>query len=64
MRARQLLALLGIALFAAACGPDTKTDPNTDANTRVGRPNPRASLATRPGGPSAGPSKKNTALLN
>jgi peptidoglycan-associated lipoprotein len=51
MRARHFLALLGIALFTVACGPDTKTDPNTDANTRLGRPNPRASWQdfTRPG---------------
>jgi len=51
MRARQLLAFLGIALFAAACGPDTKTEPNTDANTRLGRPNPGASWQdfTNPG---------------
>jgi peptidoglycan-associated lipoprotein len=43
MRVRHFLALLGIALFAAACGPDTKSDPNADAATRLGRPNPRTS---------------------
>jgi peptidoglycan-associated lipoprotein len=43
MRVRHLLALLGIAVFAAACGPDTRTDPNADAATRVGRPDARAS---------------------
>ena len=43
MRFRHILALLGIAVFAAACGPDTKTDPNANADTRVGRPDPRGS---------------------
>jgi peptidoglycan-associated lipoprotein len=43
MRVKHLLALLGIAVFAAACGPDTRTEPNADANTRLGRPNPRTS---------------------
>ena len=45
MRFKQLLALLGIAVFAAACGPDTKTDPNANADTRTGRPDPRGSWA-------------------
>lgn len=51
MRVKQILALLGIAVFVAACGPDTKTDPNTDAATRLGRPDPRASWSdfTNPG---------------
>jgi peptidoglycan-associated lipoprotein len=43
MRVKQLLALLGIAVFVAACGPDTKSDPNADASTRLGRPDPRTS---------------------
>jgi len=51
MRFKQLLALLGIAVFTAACGPDTKTDPNANANTRTGRPDPRGSWTdfTNPG---------------
>lgn len=43
MRFRQHLALLGLAVFVAACGPDTKTDPNTTINTNQGRPDPRGS---------------------
>jgi peptidoglycan-associated lipoprotein len=43
MRFRQFLALIGVAIFAAACGPDTKTDPNANADTRTGRPDPRGS---------------------
>ena len=51
MRVKHLLALLGIAAFVAACGPDTKTDPNADAATRLGRPDPRTSWSdfTNPG---------------
>jgi peptidoglycan-associated lipoprotein len=51
MRVKHLLALLGIAVFVAACGPDTKTDPNADAATRLGRPDPRRSWSdfTNPG---------------
>jgi len=51
MRVKQLLALLGIAVFVAACGPDTKSDPNADASTRLGRPDPRTSWQdfTNPG---------------
>ncbi|MCW5772007.1 MAG: peptidoglycan-associated lipoprotein Pal [Rhodospirillaceae bacterium] len=51
MRLKHLLALLGIAVFMAACGPDTKTDPNADATSRLGRPDPRGSWRdfTNPG---------------
>jgi len=51
MRVKHFLALLGIAAFMAACGPDTKSDPNADASTRVGRPDPRTSWSdfTNPG---------------
>jgi peptidoglycan-associated lipoprotein len=51
MRVKQFLALLGIAVFVAACGPDTKSDPNADASTRLGRPDPRTSWQdfTNPG---------------
>jgi peptidoglycan-associated lipoprotein len=51
MRVKHLLALLGIAVFVAACGPDTKRDPNADASTRHGRPDPRTSWSdfTNPG---------------
>ena len=51
MRFKQFLAFIGIAIFAAACGPDTKTDPNANADTRTGRPDPRGSWSdfTNPG---------------
>ena len=51
MRVKHFLALLGIAVFAAACGPDTKSDPNADASTRRGRPDARAPWSdfTNPG---------------
>ena len=51
MRVKHLLALLGMAVLVAACGPDTKSDPSADAATRMGRPDPRGSWSdfTNPG---------------
>ncbi len=45
MRLKSLVALLGLAVVAAACGPDSKTDPNAIADTRMSRPDPRGSWA-------------------
>jgi peptidoglycan-associated lipoprotein len=43
MRLKTIIALLGIAVFVAACGPDTKRSPSADSSSHLGRPNPGAS---------------------